>query len=203
MVSTNWTIFIQTFFEDPYMMWREGIDPTIAGKLLEEERKQAEKMLIDSMVEGDPFAVMGLREMHSEQAIPIMKDLLRKSHPLVRIEIAIALNRMENTSKYTSHIIDVLQNGGHWSIRMTAARKIREFRSKMVVGALFNSMFDPEYLVRIHSAESLLYIHGLKPDIQNYPKIAEKIHTKSGCNNEARFKESIRLLKKLFETTEK
>lgn len=48
---------------------------------------------------------------------------------------------------------------------------LREFNTPEVLEALFQAVKDPDYLVRYHACDSLLYIHGFEPDIANYDEI--------------------------------
>ncbi len=166
---------MDNFFGDPYMMWHDGIDPASAKYLTGEEREKGEEMLIESMNEGSYWAPMGLREMGSKKAIPIMKEIIDQTHDRLRIEIAHALNVIENTTGYTSYIIQVLKNAGFWSSRMDAARMLRYYNTPEIVEALFDSVEDADYLVRNHSCESLLHIHRLPASISEYKEIFAEI----------------------------
>ena len=105
MPSRQWDYFMDNFFGDPYMMWHDGIDPSSVCGLEGAERDQAEKMLIESMQEGSYWAPMGLREMRSEKAVPIMKEMLPSINGVLLIEIAIALNVIEDTLEYNPYIL--------------------------------------------------------------------------------------------------
>ena len=118
-------------------------------------------MLIDSLVNGSYYAVMGLRELKSKKAVPKLKETLTKSNGDLKIFVAIALNVIEETGDYIPDIIDVLQNYGSPFTRLVAARELRRYNSPEVIDALYQAVRDPDYLVRNHASESLLAIHGL------------------------------------------
>ena len=81
------------------MMWHDGIDTTSVCRLEGAERDRAEDMLIESMKEGSYWAPMGLRELRSEKAVPIMNEMLSSVSGNLLIEIAIALNVIEETTE--------------------------------------------------------------------------------------------------------
>jgi len=157
------------------MMWHDGIDPTSVNLLKGAERDQAENMLIESMRQGSYWAPMGLREMCSRKAVPVMRKLLAKATGDLLIEIAIALNVIEDTTEYNSYIIHVLREYPSPYGRLNAARKLRDFPTPEVIKALFDAVSDADYLVRNHACESLLAIHGFNPVISEYQDIFKLI----------------------------
>ena len=180
MPSREWERFMDNFFGDPYMMWHDGIDPTSAAALKGEERDKAEEMLIQSMQEGDYWAPMGLREMRSKKAIPIMKSLLSTAHCRQHIEISHALLVLEDDLSYVDHLIHDLHNCGSEFDRLVVAMRFRDFNMseirEKVISALFHALEnDPSYLVRIHSSDSLIYLHGLKQSSSEYREIFKHI----------------------------
>jgi hypothetical protein len=175
MPSPEWNHFMRNFFGDPYEMWHDGIDSTASKRLSGEERVKGEEMLIESMKEGSYWAPMGLREMGSKKAIPIMKEILDQTHSRLMIEIAHALNVLEKTTEYLPYIIRVLKDAGFWSSRMDAARMLKNYNTPEVIEGLYASVQDEDYLVRNHSSESLLHIHGLPASISEYKEIFAEI----------------------------
>lgn len=166
---------MDNFFGNQYMMWHDGIDPTSVCGLEGAERDQAEAMLIESMQEGSYWAPMGLREMRSEKAVPIMKEMLPSINGVLLIEIAIALNVIEDTLEYNQYILQVLREFPSPYTRLKAAMKLRDFPTPEVIEALFDAVSDEDYLVRNHASESLLAIHGLQPTISEHKEIFKLI----------------------------
>ena len=206
MPSRQWDYFMENFFGDAYLMWQEGIDPTAACLLEGAERDLAESMLIESMEEGSHYAAMGLRELRSEKAVPVMKRMLEKISADLLIEIAIALNVIENTTEYNSYIIRILLEYPSPYVRLNAARKLRDFPTSGVIAALYDAVCDIDYLVRNHASESLLFIHGLEPMISSHSEIFNLICTESDSENEiaieeraVNYKKAVYMLKALFE----
>ena len=206
MPSRQWDYFMENFFGDPYMMWHDGIDPTSVNLLKGAERDQAENMLIESMEQGSYWAPMGLRELRSKKAVPIMKNLLIKATGDLLIEIAIALNVIEDTTEYNSYIIRVLREYGSPYGRLNAARKLRDFSTPEVIKSLFDAVSDTDYLVRNHACESLLAIHGFNPVISEYQDIFKLIivdaDNRTGRNTgtaAAAYKKAEEMLRIMFE----
>ncbi len=193
MPSRQWEYFMENFFGDPYMMWHDGIDPQSVCLLEGAERDQAESMLIESMESGSHYAVMGLRELKSQRAIPIMKQLLEKAGSDLKIQIAVALNVIEDTDEYTPHLIQVLQHNRSPYVRLNAAFVLRMFPTHDTIQALFESVStDPDYLVRNHASESLLHIHGLKPHISEHREIFRLICVEFDTKDKHSYHEAIK-----------
>lgn len=199
MPSRQWEYFLENFFGDPYMMWHDGIDPTAVCRLEGAERDQAEDMLIESMKEGSYWAPMGLRELRSEKAIPVMKEMLAWANGNLLIEIAIALNVIEKTTNYNPYIIRVLRNYPSPYVRLRAAMKLRDFSTPEVIEVLFDAVNDVDYLVRNHASESLLAIHGLQPIISEHKEIFQLIIVDSENRSDKITKEAAVAYKKAEE----
>jgi len=188
------------------MMWHDGIDPTAACILEGAERDQAEAMLIKSMEEGSHYAAMGLRELRSEKAVPLMKQMLEKVSADLLIEIAIALNVIEETTEYNPYIIQILLEYPSPYVRLNAARKLRDFPTPEAIAALYDAVSDVDYLVRNHASESLLFIHGLEPMISGHGEIFGLICTERDPEKNvnaqeaaARYKKAEEMLRALFD----
>ncbi|TFG30641.1 HEAT repeat domain-containing protein [Candidatus Thorarchaeota archaeon] len=206
MPSRQWDYFMDNFFGDPYMMWHDGINPKSVCGLEGAERDQAENMLIESMKEGSYWAPMGLRELRSQKAVSIMKDVLAYANGNLLIEIAIALNVIEETTNYNQYILYVLREYPSPYTRLRAAMKLRDFPTPEVIEALFDAVSDVDYLVRNHASESLLAIHGLKPMISEYKEIfkliivdADRRTSTSKKEAAAAYKKAEEMLRALFE----
>ncbi|MBD3407436.1 MAG: hypothetical protein GF411_15065 [Candidatus Lokiarchaeota archaeon] len=207
-MPSDWDYFMDNFFGDPYMMWHDGIDPTAAARLTGEERAKAEDMLIESLKEGSHYAARGLGEMKSQKAIPILKEILSKSQRHLKIETAAALNQIENTTKYVKYITEILTSNAHWSTKIVAAMRLKRYKTQEAIDALFQGMLDHDYLVRNHSAESLLHIHGFPASISEYKEIFKLIiHDFDDSSKETIakslkvYREAVRQLKELMGVT--
>ncbi|MFW9810557.1 MAG: HEAT repeat domain-containing protein [Candidatus Thorarchaeota archaeon] len=174
MPSREWERFIENYYGDPYMMWHDGIDEKSVTRLVGEEREKAEDMLIQSLEEGSHYGAIGLRELRSEKAIPHLIEKRKASVGILAIEIAVALCLIKTTLEYVPDIILALKRSGFWSDRIRAAIVLRRFPTIEVVEALFESVAkDPDYLVRNHASETILFLHGMQPSISDHKEIFE------------------------------
>jgi hypothetical protein len=172
MSSREWQRFIDNYYGDPYMMWHDGIDEKTVTFLKGAERTKAEEMLIESLQEGNHYAAIGLRELRSEKAIPYLLEAMYSGWGNLRVHAAVALSMIENTFEYVDEIIQVLKQSAAWTYRMRAAIELRHFPLPSVVEALFESVAeDPDYIVRNHASETILFLHGLKPSISERREI--------------------------------
>ncbi|MFW9926080.1 MAG: HEAT repeat domain-containing protein [Candidatus Thorarchaeota archaeon] len=172
MPSREWEYFMENYYGDPYMMWHDGIDEKSVTYLKGEEREKAEDMLIESLAEGNYYAAKGLRELRSEKAIPTLVMNLFSGSGTLTVEIAVALCMIKDTLDYVPHIINVMKNHVFWTSRMDAARALRRFPTEEVVEALYETVAkDPDYLVRNHASETILFLHGLEPVISEHKEI--------------------------------
>jgi HEAT repeat protein len=198
---------MENFFGDPYMMWHDGIDTKSVCLLEGAERDQAESMLLESLESGYHYAAMGLRELKSQRAIPIMKRLLEKVGSDLKIQIVVALNVIEDTTEYTPYLIQVLTDNRSPYVRLNAAVELRRFPTDNAIHALFDSVStDPDYLVRNHASESLLYIYGFEPTISEHKEIFRLICTDFDPKDETSYSKAIKqythaaeMLRALFE----
>ncbi len=175
MSSDDWQYFMENYFGDPYMMWHDGIDTKSVTRLRGEEREKAEEMLIGAMESGSHWAAMGLRELRSKRAVPHLKKKLPTADGDLRLQIALALCFIEKTTQYVDYIIEILSDDSFFASRLNAAITLRHFPIPKVIDALFNAVSDPEYLVRNHACESILYIYGLPADISAHEDILAHI----------------------------
>lgn len=189
------------------MMWHDGIDPTSVCNLEGAERDQAEELLIESMQQGSYWAPMGLRELRSQKAVPVMKEMLTGATGELLIELAIALNVIEDTTEYNSYMLHVLRQYPSPYTRLKAAMKLRDFPTPEVIEALFDAVSDIDYLVRYHASESLLHIHGFNSQISEYRDILGLICTdydihykKSTKHAQEQYLEAANRLRQLFKT---
>jgi len=163
---------MDNYYGDPYMMWHDGIDAKSVTRLDAEEREKAEEMLLASLAEGSHYAAIGLRELRSERAVPKLEERLKSSVGTLAVEVAVALSMIKNTLDYVPVIILALKKFPFWFDRIHAARALGRFPIEEVVEALFESVAkDPEYLVRNHASETLLFLHGLQPTITIHKEI--------------------------------
>ncbi|NVM02467.1 MAG: HEAT repeat domain-containing protein [Candidatus Helarchaeota archaeon] len=201
--SSEWHRFMYEFFErSAYEQWHDGVNPNVVLDLVGEEREEAENMLIESVQKGGMWPTDGLAALKSKKALPILKKKLNNAPPPTNVRIAEAIEEIEGSGEYVSVIIDELLTGGSPYDRLEAAMVLRKFPTQEAIIALFKGVLDPDYLVRNHSSESLLAIHGFEPEISKHREIFKLIcadEERSGGQNLVElYEKAAEMLKKLF-----
>ena len=157
-------------------MWHDGVCPEIVLELVGEELEEAEDLLIESAREDGMWPTRGLAVLKSKKAVPMLKEKLVSNPPeIIKIRVAYALEKIEETGEYIQILIDTLLDAPFWTEKIEAAMNLKEFPSEKVRDALYRGMMDPEYLVRNHCGDSLLGIHGLKPEICEHKEIFKNL----------------------------
>jgi len=175
--SPNWEIFMNEFFErNSYMQWHDGIDPSVLLQLSKEELAEAEDLLIESVKNGGMWPTVGLATIKSKKAIPVFKEKLKTSKGVLKIRIADALENIEGAGDYIPILIEELRENPSPYDRLKAAMNLGDYSTNIVIEALYDALLDSDYLVRYHSANSLLKIHNMRPDnISKYEKIFQNL----------------------------
>ncbi|MBN2153962.1 MAG: hypothetical protein JW839_21070 [Candidatus Lokiarchaeota archaeon] len=164
--------FKYEFFDrSPYLQWHDGVDASVVSKLVGVERDEAENMLIASAIKGAMHAAAGLAELKSTKGLPFLKQRLEAVSGVERVRIADAIETIEGKGEYVHVVIDVLLHAEAWFDKIEAAIVLRKHPRQDVIDALWEGVIDPDYLVRNHSSESLLAIHGLDPRIAGHKEI--------------------------------
>lgn len=109
-----------------------------------------------------------------DAALERLLQLTEDSHERVR---AAAIGSLEGwpDSAQAEELLLVSLTAGHWTVRMQAARALRQFRSPEVARTLLEGLVDPDSYVRYGSAESLKsqltehYLPKLRRLQQDYP----------------------------------
>jgi len=196
--SNEWNWFVHEFFErSDYMQWHDGVDPSVVLKLNDEERELAEDLLIESMKENAQWPTRALAMMKSKKAIPTLKEKLKNSWGIIRLRVAFALEKIEENGEYIKYILHELRENASPYDRLEAAMNLREFPTPEVIEALYAGMLDEDYLVRNHSSDSLLGIHGFPPDVYKQKKIFDLIRTEKekGKTTSEDYKLAVKLMK--------
>ena len=170
MGDRSWADFRLTTFGEPYMVWHDGAD---FGQLLVEWERDpdlVEAMLLDGLAQGDPLAAEAIRELPlDEAAAERLIDALRAAPwgAAMAVEVGQSLARLTGDEAHTEAVAAVLTSDEHWGDRLDAAMALARFTpTSSLISALERGLIDDEYLVRYHSANSLLAYGGVEqPDI--------------------------------------
>jgi len=206
MKSYNWDRFFESFFGDPYMAWHDGLDVNAINSLTSEEKEEAELLLIETLQKSNDYRpIVGLGELRSKNALPILKEKLKSLSGRALVDAASALRKIEGDDRFAEYIIHVLKHDYSEYDRLWAAMELRYFKTQEVVEALFDAVKDPSYLVRYHACDSLLFLNGFEPHVAEYPEIFDNITTPFGFGNIPkeedfdRYERAVKQLKDLFE----
>lgn len=169
MPSNEFNAFVESYFGDPYMAWHDGLDEQSLAALTGDERKEAEKMLLDAMNSGDYRPAAGLRVLRSPGAVAKLKEQLSDATGRGAVEAALALWEIAEWPPAVNVMIDELKHGAHWGSQIDAAHALANVKGKPeVVEALVEALDDPEDLVRCNSAEALIELLDLPAKENNY-----------------------------------
>jgi hypothetical protein len=166
-------------FGNPYMVWHDG--PEFTG-LRDEWKRDPEallELLFEGMAEDDPLASQSLAELEpaptGELAIRVIEKLtehLPTSGPSAVVQISRTLFRLTGTSVTAAPIIQVLDSAVHWGHRIDAALALRDFPpSPEGKACLLRNVQTEEYLVRFHSANTLLRWAGVDGSIEDMDEL--------------------------------
>jgi|GEM_PF-2814274 len=185
--SAGWSDFRRETFGDPYSVWHDGADFTVLRQRWDTDPEHVESMLRTGLTEADPLAAQAievlLRTGGGPQEVRQSLELaLHDATGTFRVRVAQALLFVTGDQRYAQAICDVLVDGPHWADRADAAIALNGFEpTPRVVSALAAAVQDEEYLVRRHSAQSLLTLARRYTTIEHVPELWAKIKTGSAA----------------------
>ena len=140
------------------------------------------EMLALGLSEADPVAAEAISFLagHGDD-VSGLAARLRESLPLAqgtfRVRVAQALFALTHDQDLAQPICTVLTGDGFWGDKMNAAIALNAFAPAMnVVQALVQGVQDGEYLVRRHSAQTLLTLAARRTTIEKEPDLWAEIH---------------------------
>jgi hypothetical protein len=182
--SKEFTRFQKSFFEeyDPYIAWHDGISTIIDIEALKslsgEEKEEAEKLLIESLMKSfDERWVHGLVEIASLKGLDLIGDLYEQDFdPAHRIVLAEAIMMQSENDGPLQYFLELLQADAGESTKIDVLTAIKKLigtgRWKApppaLVDNLFRAMHDESYLVRAHAYEAILNLYNVeRPPVQD------------------------------------
>lgn len=170
-MTSAWAEFSREAFGDPYLVWHDGAD---FGSLL--SRWQDQPVLVGEMLklglsEADPVAAEAIGSLAGSADVSELAARLRECLPLAqgtfRVRVAQALFVLARDQDLAQPICAVLTGDGPWGEKIDAAIALNAFAPELnVVQALVQAVQDGEYLVRRHSAQTLLTLAGRRTAIE-------------------------------------
>jgi hypothetical protein len=177
----EWDRWRREVFGDPYLVWHDG--PEFGG-LLARARSDLEevgRMLALGVHAGDHLAAESLAYLCVAGLVPDgALELLRAAAPTARdeflIRVAEALFVLTTDPSWADPIVSVLACADSEFVRLDAARALAGFPATApLVKALARAVCDPEYLVRYHAANTLLWYADEDGDVSNHNEIFARI----------------------------
>jgi hypothetical protein len=168
-------------FGDPYLVWHEGPD---FARLLDLGRSQpadVARMLAVGLDTTDPLAAQSIAALADADLTPSGAEaLLRAALPgatdefLVRL--AQALHVVTGDESWAGPVASVLASRAFWGVRINAAMALAGFAPTAdLIQTLGTAVSEAEYLVRYHSANTLLRYAGRTRQVDAIPGLFAKI----------------------------
>jgi hypothetical protein len=172
---SRWSVARETMFGEPYMVWHDGPDFT---QLRDEWKRDPEgliELLFEGMAEDDALASQSFSELDPPPTDDVLAKVLEKlesqlasAGPYATTQIARTLFKLSGDGKWELPVIEVLDSALHWSSRIDAAMALRDFPpTDAGRAALLRNVQTDDYLVRYHSASTLLKWAGVTTAIED------------------------------------
>ncbi|GAB3411234.1 hypothetical protein [Flindersiella endophytica] len=179
MTFRDWSVWRDGVFGDPYLVWHDGPDFHYLAMTAHDDLDQVSTMLALGIKERDPLAAQSIAALAGAGiTIDGAEALLRSAVPTAGgtflVRLAEALRAVTGDQAWSGPIVSVLTSSrdADWYPRLDAARALAGFRpTSDLVQALGHGVCDPEYLVRYHSANTLLRYAGRAGQISDHKEL--------------------------------
>jgi hypothetical protein len=175
---SDWATYRESAFGEPYMVWHDGPDFSEFASGFRGDPALATRMLAEGIAEGDGLAAHTPRELTltDEQRAEFVR-MLTAAMPAagagVLVEGGTTLFALTGDPSWAAPVAEVLTSGLFWGVRIDAAMRLKVFPpTPALVAALATGVRDPEYLVRYHSANTLLRWAGRPEEISDTDEFA-------------------------------
>jgi hypothetical protein len=171
---SEWADFRLEVFGEPYMVWHDGPDFDEIARRYAADPVGVLALLGLGIAESDSVAASACRELDpAPDQVPAIVALLEEALPATygstRTEVAASLHALGGSADdMGAEIARVLRSPDHWGVRLDAARRLAAFPpTPDLVAAVADGVRDEDYLVRFHSANTLLHWAGITGDISD------------------------------------
>jgi hypothetical protein len=173
----------QAIFGDPYLVWHDG---PMFHALIEAARSDLDgvtRMLGAGIHAKDPIAaqcvgVLATEGLTAPGAETVLREAVATATGTMRVRLAEALYVITADPAWGRHIASVLTDDEFWADQIDAAIALANFRpTAELVAALTAGVCSEEYLVRYHSATTLLKHAGRPGTVSDYPIYFDRIRT--------------------------
>jgi hypothetical protein len=186
MTDPSWSSYREHAFGEPYLVWHDGPDFEEFRSLFDQDPELATRMLVAGIAEDDPLAAQTPRELDltdSQRAelVGVLTRALPGSGAALRVEAGATLFALTGSAEWSATLVEVLRSPQHWSTRIDAAIRLAAFPpTTALVDALAEGVRDPEFLVRYHSANTLLRWAGRGGDVLDDPDLFPRLADGAG-----------------------
>lgn len=176
LVGRPWADVREELFGEPYMVWHDGPDFSLLREAWTREPDALLEQLFSGMAEGDALAARSLSELEpapvgaaATRVIEVLKTHAPTAPPSARVQIGLTLYKLTGDPRWSEPIVRVLDGALHWSDRIDAAIALREVPATPEFrAALLRNVEDDDYLVRYHSATTLLRWAGIEATVEDH-----------------------------------
>lgn len=188
--SKKFQIFLASFIEKMSVQaHREGLNIESLRQLDAAEKTQAEALLLEKLESkgGDDRVIIGLGELKSQKALPLLREYLPSSAEIEEVEdwsvgktahilkVCKTLWQIERAQEALLWVLQILEESPHRNARMDVAVELRAYPCQESADALWRTLEDDDKLTRMHAMTSLLMIHGLWEDKFSSPPLALQV----------------------------
>jgi hypothetical protein len=169
----DWAAYRQEAFGEPYLVWHDGPDFSVFRDRFSADPELATRMLHAGISEGDALAAQTPRELTlTEEQRAGFVEMLTAALPTadagVRLEAGASLFALTGDPGWSAPVVEVLGSTAFWGVRIDAAIRLKAFPPTLdLVTAVARGVRDPEYLVRYHSANTLLRWAGRTEEVSD------------------------------------
>jgi len=169
----DWATYRKEAFGEPYMVWHDGPDFAEFRERFAADPELATRMLEAGIAEDDALAAQTPRELtltpdQRERFVRMLTAALPTSGAGVRLEAGATLFALTGSAEWSAPVVEVLGSTVHWGIRIDAAIRLKAFPpTPELVAAVAGGVRDLDYLVRYHSANTLLRWAGRTEEISD------------------------------------
>jgi hypothetical protein len=161
-VTSGWDEWRNDVFGDPYLVWHDGPEFQRLLSLAKTRPDEVAHMLTAGIEAEDPVAAQSFHALADAGLAPAgAEELLRAAASSATetflVRVARALHVLTGDESWSGPVAEVLASNAFWGVRIDAAIALGWFRpTAALIEVLGNGVRDEEYLVRCHSANTLL-----------------------------------------------
>lgn len=158
-MTRDWHGWRNEVFGDPYLVWHDGPD---FHRLLTLPPDEVARMLPIGLAAEDPVAAQAIHALADagktpEDAEALLRAAAATATETFLVRVAQALHVVTGDESWSKPIASVLASNAFWGVRIDAAMALAWFTpTPELIETLGEGVRDDEYLVRYHSANTLL-----------------------------------------------